>query len=143
MFWDSPQRWVIWATGKTVLGALLGGYLGVEVAKKCTGYSKATGDWFALIVPVGIAVGRIGCLMQGCCLREALPAGVVDDSRCARHFALARGARGNGVQSSGGARVSGAALALRVLPGPSIFICISSPMGFSGLSTNSCALHRG
>jgi len=73
MFWDDPQRWVIWATGKTILGALLGGYAGVEVAKKCTGYTSATGDWFALIAPLGIAVGRAGCLLQGCCLGKRCP----------------------------------------------------------------------
>ncbi|HEY3900375.1 MAG TPA: prolipoprotein diacylglyceryl transferase family protein [Chthoniobacter sp.] len=75
MFWDYPQRWVIWATGKTILGALLGGYAGVELAKKFTGYPQATGDWFALIAPLGIAIGRVGCLLQGCCLgKRCLPA---------------------------------------------------------------------
>ncbi len=75
MFWDAPERWMIWATGKTILGALLGGYAGVEVAKKLTGYSRATGDWFAVIAPVGIVLGRIGCLLHGCCLgRECAPA---------------------------------------------------------------------
>ncbi len=68
MFWDAPGRWMIWATGKTILGALLGGYAGVEVAKKLTGYTQATGDWFAVIAPVGIVLGRVGCLLHGCCL---------------------------------------------------------------------------
>lgn len=68
MFWDDPQRWTIWATGKTILGALLGGYAGVESAKKLTGYTAPTGDWFALIAPAGIILGRIGCLLHGCCL---------------------------------------------------------------------------
>jgi phosphatidylglycerol:prolipoprotein diacylglycerol transferase len=70
MHWNDPQRWTIWATGKTILGALLGGYAGVEVAKKCTGYTAATGDWFALVAPVGIILGRIGCLLHGCCLGQ-------------------------------------------------------------------------
>ena len=75
MYWDEPQRWVIWATGKTILGALLGGYAGVEVAKKWTGYTQPTGDWFALIAPLGIALGRVGCLLHGCCLgRRCAPA---------------------------------------------------------------------
>jgi phosphatidylglycerol:prolipoprotein diacylglycerol transferase len=68
MFWASPDRWLIWATGKTILGALLGGYAGVELAKKLTGYTQPTGDWFALIAPVGIILGRVGCLLHGCCL---------------------------------------------------------------------------
>ncbi len=60
--------WLQLATGKTVLGALLGGYAAVELAKKFLGYTRATGDWFAFICPVGIILGRIGCLLHGCCL---------------------------------------------------------------------------
>ncbi len=67
LFWDAPDRWLIWATGKSVLGALLGGYAGVEIAKKAIGYSAPTGDWFAIVAPVGIALGRVGCLLHGCC----------------------------------------------------------------------------
>ena len=75
MFWDAPERWMIWATGKSILGALLGGYAGVEMAKKLTGYTQATGDWFAVIAPVGIVLGRIGCLLHGCCLgKKCAPA---------------------------------------------------------------------
>ncbi|MCB1098526.1 MAG: prolipoprotein diacylglyceryl transferase [Verrucomicrobiae bacterium] len=59
--------WLDLATGKTILGAMLGGYLGVEGAKKAVGYKEPTGDWFALIVPAGITLGRIGCLLHGCC----------------------------------------------------------------------------
>ncbi len=68
MFWGHPQRWMIWATGKTILGALLGGYLGVELAKKALGYRAATGDLFAVVAPLGITFGRVGCLLHGCCL---------------------------------------------------------------------------
>lgn len=68
MFWESPDRWQILATGKTVVGALLGGYLGVEIAKRMIGYREPTGDWFALVAPIGISLGRVGCLLHGCCL---------------------------------------------------------------------------
>ena len=85
MYWDDPQRWVIWATGKTILGALLGGYAGVEVVKKWTGYTQPTGDWFALIAPLGIALGRVGCLLQGCCLGK----------RCAPAWYTIRDAHGH------------------------------------------------
>lgn len=73
LFWDSPQRWLIWATGKTILGALLGGYAGVEIAKKLLGYTRATGDLFALVAPIGIIFGRVGCLLHGCCLGHPCP----------------------------------------------------------------------
>lgn len=61
-----------WGAGKSVLGALLGGYGGVEVAKKALGYRGATGDWFAVIVPFGIAWGRVGCWFNGCCLGQPM-----------------------------------------------------------------------
>jgi hypothetical protein len=34
------------------------------------GYTSATGDWFAQSVPLGIAVGRLGCWFKGCCLGQ-------------------------------------------------------------------------
>jgi len=63
-----PGFWVDVLVGRTVLGGLLGGYAGVEWAKRESGYKSATGDAFALVVPIGLAIGRIGCLIHGCCL---------------------------------------------------------------------------
>ena len=51
--------------GKTIVGGLLGGWLGVEVVKRARGIRRRTGDLFALPLCVGIAVGRIGCLLAG------------------------------------------------------------------------------
>ena len=74
LYWKAPDRWLIWATGKSILGALLGGYGAVEIAKKCLGYRAATGDWFAMVVPAGVMIGRVGCLLHGCCAgRECRP----------------------------------------------------------------------
>jgi len=68
----SDENWIFYvASGKTIVGALLGGYVGVELAKKLLGHREATGDWFAVIVPAGIATGRVGCLRYGCCLGES------------------------------------------------------------------------
>lgn len=56
------------ATGKSVLGALVGAYLAVRLAKWWTGQSwKGGGDAFVLPLAAGIGVGRIGCLLNGCC----------------------------------------------------------------------------
>lgn len=66
--WGMADRWFRLATGKTVVGGLLGGYAGVEFMKWAIGYRKSTGDAFALIAPLGIALGRVGCVLQGCCL---------------------------------------------------------------------------
>lgn len=54
-------------TGKTVVGALVGGYLGVELAKKRVGITRRTGDAFAVALPLGMAIGRLGCFFNGCC----------------------------------------------------------------------------
>jgi len=66
--WDSPDRWWLWASGKSVIGALPAGWLGVEVAKKVTGYRSVTGDRFTLLLPIPLILGRVGCLNAGCCL---------------------------------------------------------------------------
>ncbi|MDP1592444.1 MAG: prolipoprotein diacylglyceryl transferase [Prosthecobacter sp.] len=66
--WQQPDRWLLWATGKSVLGGLLGAYAGVELTKHLTGHKQSTGDAFAVIVPIGILLGRIGCYLNGCCL---------------------------------------------------------------------------
>ncbi len=66
--WHDADRWVQLATGKSIIGGLLGGYAGVEIAKHLLGYTSVTGDWFAVITPVTIMLGRIGCLLHGCCL---------------------------------------------------------------------------
>ncbi len=68
LHWHDANRWLVLATGKSITGALLGGYAAVEIAKRLLGYRGATGDWFAIIVPVGIMLGRVGCRLQGCCL---------------------------------------------------------------------------
>ena len=72
--WHDENRWVILATGKSISGALLGGYAAVELAKKLLKYPGTTGDWFALIAPVGIMLGRVGCMMHGCCLGKVCEA---------------------------------------------------------------------
>src|SRR5262249_48360046 len=68
LHWHDQDRWIQFATGKSIIGGLLGGYASVETAKRLLGYKRATGDWFAGIVPVGIMLGRIGCGLHGCCL---------------------------------------------------------------------------
>lgn len=51
--------------GKTIAGGLLGGWLGVGVVKKLSGLQQRTGDLLVLPLCVGIAVGRVGCLLAG------------------------------------------------------------------------------
>ncbi len=74
MHWHDENRWIVLATGKSITGALLGGYASVEMAKRFLGYRSATGDWFAIIAPVGILLGRVGCMWHGCCLGQVCEA---------------------------------------------------------------------
>lgn len=62
------------AQGKTVAGGLLGAYAGVEIAKRRVGYTLPTGDRFAVLAPLSLAIARIGCWVQGCCLGVPLTA---------------------------------------------------------------------
>ncbi|QDT39823.1 prolipoprotein diacylglyceryl transferase [Stratiformator vulcanicus] len=55
------------ASGKTILGGLVGGYLGVELAKWSVDVKVSTGDTYAVAVPTSIAIGRLGCFVAGCC----------------------------------------------------------------------------
>lgn len=67
MYFDHPERIPILLSGKSVIGALPGGWAGVEITKKIMGYREITGDRFATILPVPLILGRIGCLHAGCC----------------------------------------------------------------------------
>ena len=68
-----PFRIPFWAVadpesgGRALLGGIVAGWIGVEVAKWRLGIKRSTGDLFALALPAGEAIGRIGCFYNGCC----------------------------------------------------------------------------
>ena len=113
VFWiEMPQLWdgaaigaSLLLTGQSIVGGLLGGLLGVEIAKKLAGIRRSTGDQFILPLVAGTVLGRIGCFLAG--LHDgtfgtptALPWGVDFGDGIPRHptqvydmlFALAMGA---------------------------------------------------
>jgi phosphatidylglycerol---prolipoprotein diacylglyceryl transferase len=51
--------------GKTIVGGLLGGLLGVELTKKLTGITTRTGDLFVYPLITAMIIGRIGCFLSG------------------------------------------------------------------------------
>jgi len=66
--WSGLASGATWlADGKTILCGIVGGYLGVEVAKWTLDIRVKTGDTFAVPVAVAVAIGRIACFAGGCC----------------------------------------------------------------------------
>jgi phosphatidylglycerol---prolipoprotein diacylglyceryl transferase len=63
-FADFPS-WRHLLAGKTIVGALLGGLVGVESTKRAIGAHGSSGDAFAMPLMLGIAIGRIGCFLAG------------------------------------------------------------------------------
>ena len=58
---------------------MLGGYIGVIIAKKILNIKeKRFGNQIAPAVALGMAIGRIGCFLTGCCfgIETSLPIGV-------------------------------------------------------------------
>lgn len=51
--------------GKTIVGGLLGGWIGVEFAKRKLAIRQSTGDLYVLPLVLGIAIGRVGCFLTG------------------------------------------------------------------------------
>ena len=76
--------------GKTIVGGLLGGVLGVETAKKLSGTTVSTGDDLTLPLIAGMALGRVGCFLTGLAdntqgTPTSLPWGVDFGDGVARH----------------------------------------------------------
>lgn len=51
--------------GKSIIGALLGGLVGVEGTKRLVSVTRSSGDAFVLPLTVGMCIGRIGCYLAG------------------------------------------------------------------------------
>jgi len=64
--WTDPS-----VGGRTIIAGIVCGWIAVEVAKARLGIRRSTGDLFALALPAGEAVGRIGCWLNGCCYGAA------------------------------------------------------------------------
>jgi phosphatidylglycerol:prolipoprotein diacylglycerol transferase len=61
---DGTPLYLVWAFGgRSIIGGLLGAYLGALVAKRLVRYPYRTGNLFAPAVALALAVGRIGCFL--------------------------------------------------------------------------------
>lgn len=61
---DASLGGILVRGGRSILGGLTGAYAGAVLAKRAVGYRRHTGDLFAPGVALGMAVGRIGCLLS-------------------------------------------------------------------------------
>ncbi len=60
--WNTPT---LLFGGQSMVGGLLGGLIGVEIAKKLNGIAHSTGDAFVFPVLLGLMIGRVGCFLAG------------------------------------------------------------------------------
>lgn len=60
--WHDPAYML---AGKTIVGGLLGGLIGVEWVKKRIGIKLSTGDEMVYPLITAMAIGRIGCFLTG------------------------------------------------------------------------------
>lgn len=79
--------WAALASGRTILGGLLGGWMGVALVKRRRGIAGRRGNLLAAPIALGLLVGRIGCFLNGCCHGTAtgLPWGVDFGDGIRRH----------------------------------------------------------
>jgi prolipoprotein diacylglyceryltransferase len=60
-----PPTLMYYISGHTIAGGIIGGILGVEIAKKILKVQRKTGDLFVYPLMLGILIGRIGCFLTG------------------------------------------------------------------------------
>jgi phosphatidylglycerol:prolipoprotein diacylglycerol transferase len=59
----APLGWIIEHSGKSIIGALAGGYVAGALAKRVLHYRGSTAESYAVAIPVATAIGRIGCFL--------------------------------------------------------------------------------
>jgi phosphatidylglycerol:prolipoprotein diacylglycerol transferase len=79
--------WEALLAGRTIVGGLVGGTLGVLFIKKKLGIKDRYGNLLAPSIALGMAIGRIGCFFSGCCLGNPtdLPWGIDFGDGIVRH----------------------------------------------------------
>jgi phosphatidylglycerol:prolipoprotein diacylglycerol transferase len=55
--WPQPDRWLRLASGKTILGGLIGGWLAVEGMKNCPASARPRGTGLPSSCPWGVPLG--------------------------------------------------------------------------------------
>ncbi|MCB9593001.1 MAG: prolipoprotein diacylglyceryl transferase [Sandaracinaceae bacterium] len=74
-------------SGRSITGGLIGGFLTAEALKPLLRYPLPPNDRFATVLPFSVAIGRVGCVLAGCCRGTPFDGAwaVVDADGVARH----------------------------------------------------------
>jgi len=59
-----PITVAIERSGKSIIGAIAGGYLAILLAKRALDYRRSTGDAYVLAIPIATVIGRVGCFLS-------------------------------------------------------------------------------
>jgi prolipoprotein diacylglyceryltransferase len=88
-----PLSQAIENSGKSLIGALAGGYVGTVLAKRAFRYTRSTGDCYVLAIAVATAIGRVGCFLSELPLGTptTLPWGMSVSTEAAAAFARCPG----------------------------------------------------
>lgn len=62
---NSQHFWLYLFANKTIVGGLLGGLWGVEIAKLIIGEKRSSGDLFTYPLILAMMIGRLGCFTSG------------------------------------------------------------------------------
>jgi prolipoprotein diacylglyceryltransferase len=92
-FGEAPLSILVEHSGKSLIGAIAGGWIAIVVLKRWLGYTRSTGDCYALAIPVAIVIGRVGCYFSELPLGTPteLPWGVRVPPEAAAAFAVCPG----------------------------------------------------
>lgn len=84
---DSFPDMTILLSGRSIVGGVAGGAIGVFALKRRLGIKERKGNIFAPAIAAGVAVGRLGCFLRGCCHGNPtqLPWGIDFGDGIARH----------------------------------------------------------
>lgn len=70
LYWQeivSQGGWNLLVSGRSIVGGLVGGTVSVLLLKRALGIRERKGNLFAPAIALGMAIGRIGCFLRGCC----------------------------------------------------------------------------
>jgi len=80
-------RLTMLVSSRSIVGGLVGGAVGVFLVKKWMGITGRRGNLFVPGIAAGVAIGRLGCFLRGCCYGQPthLPWGVDFGDGVCRH----------------------------------------------------------